>query len=49
MWLFTPIHVLAADFGQHADISREELLKWAYPMRVYMNGVEVDWRKDFVK
>jgi hypothetical protein len=46
VWLFTPIYVLAADFGQHAEIRLQEVPNREYSLRLFVDNVEKELREE---
>jgi hypothetical protein len=46
VWLFTPIHVLAADVGQCTEIRLQEVPNRQYSLRLFMDNVEKELREE---
>jgi hypothetical protein len=44
--LFTPIHVLAADFGQRPEIRLQEVPNREYSLRLFVDNVEKELQEE---
>jgi hypothetical protein len=44
--LFTPIHVIAPDFGKHTEIRLEEVPNREYSLRLFVDNVEKELQEE---